>query len=66
MKAKIFIVEYTKAIGGVGRLFVKARNENEALSNAKNICFTGRDFKNAVETSEAVKTAKGSGVAMGK
>lgn len=49
MKSKVFNVTYTKAIGGNGTLQVKARNEAEALKNAKFLCFTGRDFRNAVE-----------------
>lgn len=45
MKSKAFNVTYTKAIGGNGTLRVKAHNEDEALKNAKFLCFTGRDFR---------------------
>jgi len=50
MKAtKAFQVTYTKRIGGNGTIIVKAHNEDAALSHAKNLCFTGSDFRDAIE-----------------
>lgn len=49
---KTFKVTYTKRIGGFGTILVKAIDQNQALKNAKNLCATGKDFCNAVETSE--------------
>jgi hypothetical protein len=40
-----FTISYTKANGQQSSFTVKARNENEAIGNAKNICYTGTDFK---------------------
>lgn len=47
---KTFEVTYTKKIGGNGTILVKAESENQALKNAKHLCATGSDFRNAVET----------------
>ncbi|MDM1399001.1 hypothetical protein HX049_17855 [Myroides odoratimimus] len=52
MKTKTFKVIYTKKVGGVGSILVKANNEEQALTNAKDLCFTGSDFRNPVETEE--------------
>lgn len=43
-KSKYYQVGYTKAIGGRGIMTVKAGNRNHALSNAKNLKYTGKDF----------------------
>jgi hypothetical protein len=45
-------VNYTKRIGGQGEIIVKAENEKQALGNAKNLCFTGSDFRNPTLTKE--------------
>jgi hypothetical protein len=50
MKAQTYAVTYTKATGQIGVIRVKARNEQEAISNAKNLCFTGNDFRHATLT----------------
>lgn len=52
MKATTYQVTYTKAIGTTGTILVKARNEHEAICNAKNCCYTGRDFRNPVVTNQ--------------
>ena len=49
---KTYNVTYTKKIGGNGAILVKAENETNALRNAKDLCFTGSDFRNAIETNE--------------
>jgi len=49
---KTYNVTYTKKIGGEGSILVKAQNEEQAISNAKNNCATGSDFRNPVETQE--------------
>lgn len=49
---KTYNVTYTKAKGLKGIIMVKARNQKEALSNAKNCCFTGSNFRDAVETNK--------------
>ena len=49
---KSFKVEYTKHVGGVGSIIVRADTPEQALGNAKGLCATGSDFRNATETSE--------------
>lgn len=44
-KKREFKVSYKKAVGGEGLLTIIARNEKEALGNARNTCHTGSDFK---------------------
>lgn len=46
---KAFKVTYTKKIGGEGIIIVKSANEYAAISHAKHLCFTGSNFRNAVE-----------------
>lgn len=50
---KTYKVTYTKRIGGNGTILVKAENEIQALKNAKNLCATGSEFRDAVITQEA-------------
>lgn len=50
MKAKTFEVTYTKRIGGTGIILVKAVNEIMALNNARFLCATGTNFRNAIES----------------
>lgn len=49
---KIFKVNYTKKTGGKGSILVKAENKEQALYNAKDLCFTGSAFCDPVETEE--------------
>ena len=42
--ATYYCVNYTKTNGQKSTIEVKARNEKEAIANAKNICYTGSDF----------------------
>lgn len=49
---KTYYVNYTKANGKQGRIMVKALDENQAVTNAKNCCYTGIDFCNPVETTD--------------
>lgn len=42
---KAFEISYTKKIGGKGTITVKAIDESNALANAKQHVFTGKDFK---------------------
>lgn len=49
IKAKCFEVTYTKKVGGEGTIIVKGTNEEHAIKNAKFLCFTGSDFRNAKE-----------------
>ena len=44
--SKTYKVWYTKKIGGVGSVIVKALNPTQALKNAKQHVFTGRKFRN--------------------
>ncbi|PUZ21822.1 hypothetical protein DCC81_24860 [Chitinophaga parva] len=62
-KAITFNVTYTTAKGTQGSIIVKARNENEAISNAKNACATGRDFRDAVQSKEPYLTPRKQGFA---
>lgn len=48
--SKTFQVTYTKRIGGEGSILVKALNTDQALKNAKELCATGSEFRNAQET----------------
>ena len=59
--AKTFTVTYTKKIGTTGTILVKARNEKEAIGNAKGLCATGSDFRDAVETKEKYNTPRNQG-----
>lgn len=61
MKAKYFKISYTKAIGGEGTLIAKGRNEKEAIANAKDNCFTGKDFVVICETEPTKDTVRGGG-----
>jgi len=45
-KSNTYIVNYTKRIGGQGTIIVRAHNEEQAIKNAKFLCFTGSDFNN--------------------
>lgn len=45
---KNFEVTYDKAIGTVGTIIVGANNEKEAINNAKNLRWTGRNFRNPI------------------
>lgn len=48
MKASnTYQVSYTKKVGGNGTIIVKAQDEAQALVNAKHLCFTGKDFRDA-------------------
>lgn len=49
---KKYNVTYTKKIGGNGVIMVKANSQEQAIANAKYLCFTGSDFRNATETNE--------------
>lgn len=56
---RTFKVTYTKAIGTEGTILVKAENEKHAIGNAKRLCATGEDFRNAILTNEKyVKPSK--------
>ncbi len=58
---KFYQLAYTKATGNEGLLNVKARNENEAIANAKDNCFTGSNFKVIREIEPTQNTIKGGG-----
>ena len=45
-------VTYTKKIGTQGSILVIAENSEQAISRAKNLCYTGSDFRDAVITDE--------------
>lgn len=48
--ANTYAVTYTKKTGGIGEIIVRARNEQDALRNAKFLCYTGSNFRNAIIT----------------
>ena len=58
---KYYQVDYLKANGENGFLNVKARNEKEAIANAKDNCFTGSNFKVAKEIAPTKDTVFGGG-----
>ena len=45
---KVYKVYYTKRVGGVGSVLVKAASPGNALANAKNHVRTGSKFRNPV------------------
>lgn len=49
---KTFKVTYTRKIGGEGSILVKANDADYAIKQAKYLCATGSDFRDAVETDE--------------
>lgn len=58
-QTQIYKVEYTRYMGGTNTILVKATSEKEAIGNAKNLCATGSDFRNATITNdEYVKPRK--------
>jgi len=62
MKTKKFYqVKYIKANEQIGLLNVKARNKHEAITNAKDNCFTGKDFVVVKEISKTKDTVRGGG-----
>ena len=60
---KTFKVTYTKRIGGEGSILVKANNEAHAYGNAKGLCATGSDFRNAEETNQEYSKPRKQGFA---
>ena len=58
---KYFAVSYFKKTGEWSVLNVKARNEKEAIANAKDNCFTGSHFQIIGETKPTKDTVKGGG-----
>ena len=58
---KYYQVDYTKWNGQQGSLNVIARNEHEAIANAKDNCFTGKDFFVVMEIPPTKDTVKGGG-----
>jgi len=65
-KAKYYSVMYRTEIGVIKSMIVKGMNQNEALKNAANIRFTGKDFSILMEVGKTNNTAKGSGIAIGR
>lgn len=61
MKPKYYKISYLKANGQAGQLVAKGRNQAEAIANAKDNCFTGKDFKVISETAPTKETVKGGG-----
>lgn len=49
MKTKTFCVTYTKKVGGIGTIIVKAPNPDLAIKRAIYHCFTGSNFHNPIE-----------------
>lgn len=47
-------VTYTKKVGGDGSIMVKANDEAQALVYAKQLCFTGSEFRDAVKIDDAL------------
>lgn len=54
-------VTYTRAIGDINTIIVKARNENEAINNAKYNCFTGSNFREAKIVDVTYSTPRNNG-----
>ena len=54
MKKTTFKVTYTKRVGGNGSILVLAENEQQAISNAKGLCATGSNFRDATELTKNI------------
>jgi hypothetical protein len=63
MKTQTYKVDYTKKIGGTGSILVKAESIENALMNAKNLCATGSDFRNAALSNEEYQKPRKQGFA---
>ena len=46
--SKLFKVTYDGQIGGSITIIVKANNEKEAINNARNQRYTGKNFRNPI------------------
>jgi len=59
-KSKTYKVWYDKKVGGVGNVIVKASNPKNALANAKQHVYTGKNFRNPklVDSKEYSKPRK--------
>ena len=59
-KSKTYKVNYDKKVGGVGSVLVKAPDPTQALKNAKQHVFTGKNFRNPklVDSSKYKKPRK--------
>lgn len=44
---QIYAITYDRKIGGTNTIYIKARNEREAIANAKNTTHTGKNFRHA-------------------
>ena len=53
---KTFRVIYTKYIGGNGTIIVKAKDEMQAINNAKYLCATGKDFREPQQIDDSLYT----------
>lgn len=53
---KTYEVAYTKKVGGNGTILVRAKDEAQALKNAKYLCFTGSNFRDAKIVSDDLYT----------
>lgn len=52
-------ITYDKRTGGTGEIIVKGSNEAEAYANARWLCFTGSNFRDARATNdEYIKPSK--------
>lgn len=63
MTTKTYKVDYTRKVGGVGSILVKANSETMAIVNARNLCATGSDFRNAMETEDVYTKPRKQGFA---
>ena len=53
---KTFRVTYTKYIGGNGTIIVKAKDEIQAIANAKYLCATGKNFRELQQIEDSLYT----------
>lgn len=58
----VYEVTYTTKMGLTSSIIVKARNAQESLKNAANLCFTGKDFRNPIETKLPYKKPRIQGI----
>ncbi len=61
MKAQTFDVTYTTRKGTEKHLLVKATSEKAALKQAAYLCYTGKDFRNAILTDQKYSTPRENG-----
>lgn len=54
VKVKVYKVWYDRKVGGIGNVLVKAENPSQALKNAKQHVYTGKNFRNPKKVDDSL------------